>query len=193
MIRFWILQILTPSRRRVLSLRPHEGTLSHQCVLFAALSVAEIDAVWSQIAFEYPFMETVADSAIMTSHQLKDEPIVFCNDEFTQLTGYPKEEILGRNCRFLQGKHTDPKTVQAIRDALKDGSKLELELLNYRKDGIPFLNGFCMLPLHETGKRDGKVMYFLAIQKNVTVRKPIAQSIVNLSNFIYILISFRSS
>ena len=82
---------------------------------------------------------------------------------------YPKEEILGRNCRFLQGKHTDPKTVQAIRDAIKAGSKLEIELLNYRKDGIPFLNGFCMLPLHETGKRDGKVMYFLAIQKNVTV------------------------
>ncbi len=68
-----------------------------------------------------------------------------------------------------KGKYTDPKSVQRIRDAIKAGTKCELELLNYRKDGTPFLNGFCMLPLHENGKKDGKVAYFLAIQKNVTV------------------------
>jgi PAS domain S-box-containing protein len=134
-----------------------------------SLGQAQIEAVWTQIAFEYPFMEQVSDSAIMTSHNLKDEPIVFCNDDFTVLTGYPKEEILGRNCRFLQGPHTNPNHVTSIREAIRDGKKVELELLNYRKDGVPFLNGFCMLPLHQPGKREGKVEYFLAIQKNVTV------------------------
>jgi len=134
-----------------------------------SLSAEAIEGVWKQISFEYPFMESVSDSAIMTSNKLKDQPIVFCNDDFMTLTGYPKEEILGRNCRFLQGKHTNPAHVQQIRDAIKEGRRLELELLNYRKDGVPFLNGFAMLPLHASGQRDGPVEYFIAIQKNVTV------------------------
>ena len=67
-----------------------------------ALNSQEIMAVWQQIALEYPFLETVSDSAIMTSNSLPDQPIVFCNEDFSALTGYPKEEILGRNCRFLQ-------------------------------------------------------------------------------------------
>lgn len=129
----------------------------------------EIQKVWEQIGTEYPWMESVADSAVLTNHLLQDEPIVYCNDEFTQLTGYPKEEILGRNCRFLQGKYSDPKTVEQIRDALRTGSKLEVQLLNYRKDGTPFINGFCLLPLHEKGLATGAVTHFLAIQKNVTV------------------------
>jgi PAS domain S-box-containing protein len=128
-----------------------------------------VAALFMQIQLEYPFMSSVADSAIITNHSLPDEPIIFCNDEFTQLTGYTKDEILGRNCRFLQGKHTDPKHVQSIRDAIRTGTRLEIDLLNYRKDGTPFINGFCMLPLHENGKTDGKIGFFLAIQKNVTV------------------------
>lgn len=69
----------------------------------------------------------------------------------------------------MQGKYTDPKTVQQIRDGLKNGTKVEVQILNYRRDGTPFLNGFVMLPLHEKGKIDGRVEYFLAVQKNVTV------------------------
>ncbi len=79
--------------------------------------------------------------------------------------------------------------MQKIRDAIRTGTKLEVDLLNYRKvmpcpyhsdlsfflppfffqDGTPFINGFCMFPLHEKGERNGKIGFFIAIQKNVTV------------------------
>jgi PAS domain S-box-containing protein len=134
-----------------------------------SLNQKDLQDLFEQIAFEYPYFDSIADSAIMTDHQLPDEPIIYCNDEFTALTGYPKEDILGRNCRFLQGKYTDPKHVDKIRNALKSGTKLEIELLNYRRDGTPFINGFLMLPLHKKGKTDGVVTHFLAVQKNVTV------------------------
>ena len=59
--------------------------------------------------------------------------------------------------------------VQKIRDALKDSTSLEIEILNYRKDGTPFINGFMMMPLHFKGKTDGPAQYFLAVQKNVSI------------------------
>jgi len=84
---------------------------------------------YGQISFEYPFMESVSDSAIMTSNKLKDQPIVFCNDNFMTLTEYPKEEILGRNCRFLTSRATDPRCNQGRDVAGSHLSKLTAELL----------------------------------------------------------------
>ena len=138
----------------------------------ATASSKDMTSLFEQISLEYPHLNSIRDSAIITDHSVADEPIVFCNNAFTCLTGYSKEEILGRNCRFLQGTHTDQKSIFAIRQALKAGSRLEIELLNYRRDGVPFVNGFLMLPVHEAGKTDGVVTHFLAVQKNVTVSEP---------------------
>ena len=78
-----------------------------------------------------------------------------------------QEEIINRNCRFLQGTHTDKSTVKLIRDAVINRKAIEVEILNYRKDGVAFWNNFLMLPVFK-GK---KCRYFIAIQKNVTVLK----------------------
>mmetsp|Transcript_108007 Transcript_108007/g.161585 ORF Transcript_108007/g.161585 Transcript_108007/m.161585 type:complete len:426 (+) Transcript_108007:204-1481(+) len=89
------------------------------------------------------------------------------------MTCYPKEEIIGKNCRFLQGPDTDPEIVKNIRKAVDEGLELEVELLNYRKDGVPFYNVFLMLPIHAPKKKEGEVHYFIAIQKDITVlRQP---------------------
>ena len=125
-------------------------------------------ALFLQIQFEYPFLFHLQDSACISDHSTPDERIIFCNEAFTELTGYSYEEILGRNCRFLQGKHTDPKAVQEIRKAIVNGTACEVEILNYRKDGVPFINGFCLLPVHGKNKKDGPVFYFVALQRNVT-------------------------
>ena len=73
---------------------------------------------------------------IVTNPRLPDNPVVFANDAFCRLTGYERSEILGRNCRFLQGPETEPETVKRIHRAVKDAAPIEIDIRNYRKDEI---------------------------------------------------------
>lgn len=77
---------------------------------------------------------------ILTNPRLSDNPIVFANKAFLDLTGYEEAEVLGRNCRFLQGPHTDREHVDQLRDAVSAGQPVSLEILNYRRDGTSFWN-----------------------------------------------------
>ena len=80
----------------------------------------------------------------------KDCPIVFSSDGFCEFTGYSHDEIEGRNCRFLQGKDTKKDDVDRIRTAIKDQVPTSVNLLNYRKDGTPFVNEFFLAPLRDS-------------------------------------------
>ena len=94
-------------------------------------------------------------SVVISDPSRSDMPIIFVSDEFEKQTGYPPEEVLGRNCRFLQGPGTDPKAVQAIRDALAARSGITIDILNYRRDGSPFWNRLRIRPVFgKTGKLD---------------------------------------
>ena len=101
----------------------------------------------------------------LTDPRLKDDPIVFCNEAFQQLTGYSEEEIVGRNCRFLQGPDTDERQVAKIRDAIRDEKVVVVELLNYRKDGSSFWNTLHLGPIYDDA---GKLKYFFGSQWDVT-------------------------
>ncbi|CAD6928996.1 unnamed protein product [Tilletia caries] len=102
---------------------------------------------------------------VLTNPRLRDHPIVLVSPAFCDLTGYPQEAILQRNCRFLQGPSTSPASVQRIRDALNSGgSSIEL-LLNYKRNGEPFWNLLCIIPLRDA---KGRVQYFVGGQVNVT-------------------------
>lgn len=138
-----------------------------------------LDVVREAVLREYPFLESVEESMLLTDCSLPDCPIVYANEFFERMTLYPREEILGRNCRFLQGAHTNPNTVKSIRAAVDAGQPLDVEILNYRKDGVPFMNCFLMLPVHADSKRSKKaprVTHFLAIQKDVTLLRPWAKN-----------------
>ncbi len=102
---------------------------------------------------------------VITDPRQHDNPIVLANKAFLSLTGYRAEEVLGRNCRFLQGEATSPAAVAAIREALQQEREIEIEILNYRKDGSAFWNKLGLSPVHDEG---GELLYVFASQIDVT-------------------------
>ena len=102
---------------------------------------------------------------IITDPRQHDNPIIFVNDAFCRLTGYEREEIVGRNCRFLQGPRTDPDDVARIRQAVLARQQIEIAIYNYRKDGTPFWNQLLLAPVKDA---KGEVAYFFASQYDVT-------------------------
>ncbi|WP_169803367.1 PAS domain-containing protein [Sphingomonas pruni] len=83
-------------------------------------------------------IETSAVAAVISDPRLPDNPIIACNAPFMLLTGYDREEILGRNCRFLRGPETEPGISETLRQAIGNRQPVMVEILNYRKDGSPF-------------------------------------------------------
>ncbi len=113
---------------------------------------------------------------VVTDPSLPDNPIVFCNVAFQTLTGYKREEIVGRNCRFLQGPETDGESVEKVRAAIRDGHDVDVDLLNYRKDGSTFWNALYLSPVRDKG---GVIRFFFASQLDVTERVE-AQKVISL-------------
>lgn len=85
-------------------------------------------------------IEASQQSFIITDPSLTDNPIVFASDGFLEVTGYKREQVLGRNCRFLQGTDTNKDTVDEIRHILSIGEDVSVTILNYTADGTPFWN-----------------------------------------------------
>jgi PAS domain S-box-containing protein len=105
---------------------------------------------------------------VVTDPRQDDDPIVFANGAFFDLTGYTKEEVIGRNCRFLQGPQTDRRTVDEVRKALQEDRAVAVDLLNYKKDGTPFWNALFLGPIFD---QDGKRLYRFASQMDITERR----------------------
>jgi PAS domain S-box-containing protein len=97
-----------------------------------------------------------------------EHPIIYCNPAFESMTGYRREEILGKNCQFLQGSETDPVAVEIIRKALQTKSECKVILKNYRKDGTTFWNCFSISPVRD---RTGKLTHFIGVQRDITDSK----------------------
>lgn len=102
-----------------------------------------------------------------------DCPIVYANPAFFRISGYGPAEVIGRNCRFLQGPGTDPAHVHAIRRAIAERRPLDIELVNYRRDGSRFVNELHISPVFGA---DGALQYFLGIQHDVTAREKLARA-----------------
>ncbi|KAL3829153.1 hypothetical protein ACJIZ3_017955 [Penstemon smallii] len=106
-------------------------------------------------------LERIEKNFVITDPRLPDNPIIFASDSFLELTEYCREEILGRNCRFLQGPETDPATVRKIRDAIDNQTDVTVQLINYTKTGKKFWNLFHLQPMRD---QKGEVQYFIGVQ-----------------------------
>ena len=113
-------------------------------------------------------MQTTRMPMLVTDPHQPDNPIVFTNRAFLQMTGYSAEEILGTNCRFLQGEATDRASVAAIREAIEARQDITIEILNYRKDGSSFWNALFVSPVFN---KVGELVYFFASQLDVSRRR----------------------
>ncbi|GAA0867298.1 hypothetical protein GCM10009115_34650 [Sphingopyxis soli] len=103
-------------------------------------------------------------AAVISDPRLPDNPIVECNAAFAALTGYAREEIIGRNCRFLTGPGTEPELTETLRASIRARRPALVDILNYRKDGSPFRNAVLVAPIFGV---TGKLEYFLGSQMEV--------------------------
>ncbi len=110
---------------------------------------------------------------LVTDPRQPDNPIVFVNRAFLDLTLYDEQDVIGRNCRFLQGPQTDPATVAEIRAAVAEERAVALDILNYKADGTPFWNALYLGPIFD---HEGHLLYFFASQMDVTERRATEQS-----------------
>ena len=113
-------------------------------------------------------MDEAPVGVTITDPGQQDNPLIYANDHYRDLTGYSLPELLGENCRMLQGENTDPEPVATMRDAIDAEERVTVELRNYRKDGSEFWNKIRIAPVRDD---DGAVVNYVGFQQEVTERK----------------------
>lgn len=108
-------------------------------------------------------------AAVVSDPRQPDNPIVACNDAFTALTGFGRDEIMGRNCRFLAGPATEPWLTETLRTGIRLRQPVMVEILNYRKSGEPFRNAVMVAPVFGTR---GEAEYFIGSQVEIAADTP---------------------
>ena len=139
-------------------------------------------------------INSATNGILIADARQPDMPTVYCNAAFEKITGYATEEVLGHNCRFLQGTDHQQPGLEAIRRAIRQGTEAKAELRNYRKDGSPFWNELYIAPVKD---QQGRLTHFIGIQTDITERKhqetelahktrELAQSNAELQQFAYV-------
>ena len=108
--------------------------------------------------------ETYPACIVISDMSIAGNPMMFVNQEFTRVTGYAKNEAMGRNCRFLQGPETEPASVAVIQDTLRRGVDCHVRITNYRKNGETFQNLLSMRPVHDS---NGVYRFCIGVQFEV--------------------------
>src|SRR5215216_2618066 len=111
-----------------------------------------------------------SNGIVITDPRMPDDPIVYVNPAFEKISGYPMDEVLGHNCRFLQGEDRDQPALDELRSALSEERESRVVLKNYRKDGTPFWNELYVSPVHDEG---GRLTNFVGVQNDITERRRI--------------------
>lgn len=123
-------------------------------------------------------LDSTAEGVVIADCAQPDMPIIYVNNAFTAMTGYTWDEVVGRNCRFLQGSDTDSAAAKEIRKAVSQQHPCKVEILNYRKDGTRFWNNLSITPVRD---EDGHTTHFIGIQSDITRRKEAEDALRNVN------------
>ncbi|WP_404308469.1 chemotaxis protein CheB [Neorhodopirellula lusitana] len=160
-------------RRRDLSEFPVEVSLTpvalqgHRHVFASIRETAWRKEAESEMRLLSKAVSAAAGGIIITDHRDPEHPITFVNDGFTKMTGYTESEVVGLNCRFLQGRDTDQETIDQIRGAIARGESFRTLIQNYRKDGRAFWNDLYITPVRD---EENTITHFVGVQNDVTER-----------------------
>ncbi|HUR55624.1 MAG TPA: PAS domain S-box protein, partial [Gemmataceae bacterium] len=119
-------------------------------------------------------IRTVSQGILITDPNRPDNPIVYVSPGFERMTGYGADEAVGRNCRFLQGRDTDPEAVARIREAVRVSGFCTVEVRNYRKNGTAFWNEVSISPVRND---HGLLTHFVGVQTDVTERRALQEQL----------------
>ena len=154
----------------VSKVRNQEGETSGYLGVIKDVTQEEKDAIALQLRTKA--MDESINPIVISDIRQPDAPIIYVNQAFEQQTGYPAKDVLGKNCRFLQGDDKSQPEINTIRQAIKAGKKCAVTLRNYRKDGTPYWNSLKLSPIHSD---EGELTHFVGIQDDVTQTKELEQ------------------
>ncbi len=155
--RFWASGIVTPLQ---------EGALRGFVKIMR--DVTERKQIEERLRLQNRAMEETLNGIVIADAKTADYPLIYYNSAFKRLTGYTEDEILGHNCRFLQGPDTDPQARAQIRLALREQRHCQVIIKNYRKDGTPFWNELAIAPVRD---ERGELTHFIGVHTDVTARQ----------------------
>ncbi len=140
----------------------------HLGYIFVASNVTQEKLLQSELQIKNQAVDEAATPIVLVDAQKDDMPIVYVNQAFVEMTGYHSTEVVGMNCRFLQGKDTATEHIEELREAISEQRSHTTTLLNYRKDGSPFFNELSITPIFN---ENNVLTHFLGIQVDVTERE----------------------
>jgi PAS domain S-box-containing protein len=144
-------------------------TIYNKTFILALISdISKIKKIEKSLLIKSRALESATNGVVITDALKQDNPIIYFNTAFKNLTGYDTEEILNKNCRFLHGEDRDQKPLRLIREAIKKGESCQTLLRNYKKDGTLFWNDLYIIPILDA---DGLVTNFIGILNDVTEKK----------------------
>ncbi|NMG21145.1 MHYT domain-containing protein [Brasilonema bromeliae] len=141
----------------------------------------ELNAAQEVLRVRDRAIAAASNAIVITDPHQEDNPIIFCNPAFETITGYSPQEVLGRNCRFLQGSDTNPQTIEQLRNALRQEQECHVVIKNYRKDGTPF---WCELSIAPARDVTGQVINFIGVQTDITSRKQAEEELRHSKEFL---------
>ncbi|MUL38593.1 PAS domain S-box protein [Gloeocapsopsis dulcis] len=160
----------------VVEMRVTETSWEGECAYLASIrDITEQKRAEESFRLNERAMAAASNGIVIVDPRQPDSPIIYCNPAFERMTGYSQDEVLGYNCRFLQGPDTDPTALAEIRCALHEERECRVILKNYRKDGTPFWNELAIAPVQDA---NGQLTHFIGVQSDITERKRAEEAVL---------------
>lgn len=150
---------------------------SEETMICTISETEEAETVREELSLKERAMNEAPIGITISDPARDDNPLIYANDKFAEMTGYDRGEIVGRNCRFLQGEETREEPVAEMRHAIEAEEPVAVELRNYRKNGELFWNRVTIAPLYG---EDGELEHFVGFLEDVTSRRELLEEFSSL-------------